>query len=39
MPLSRGWNPALGELSLEILMAVDAELGVVGEVGAELQEK
>src|SRR6185295_13718694 len=32
-------HAAAGELSLEIFMAVDAELGVVGEVGAELQEE
>ena len=32
-------HPALGQLALEVLVAVDAELGVVGKIGAELQEE
>src|SRR6185437_6160221 len=32
-------DPALGKLALEVLVAVDAELGVVRKVGAELQEE
>ena len=32
-------DPALAELPLHILVAVEAELGVVGEVGAELQKE
>ena len=32
-------HPPLGKLALEILVAVDAELGIVGKVGAELQEE
>ena len=32
-------NPFLGQLSLDVLMPVDAKLGVVGEVGAELEEE
>ena len=32
-------DPFLGQLSLDVLVAVDAELGVVGEVGAELEEE
>src|SRR3954470_5999850 len=32
-------HPALGKLALEVLVAVDAELGVVREIGAELQEE
>src|ERR1700675_831929 len=32
-------HPTLGKLPLEILVAVDAELGIVGKVGAELQEE
>ena len=31
--------PFLGQLSLDVLMAVDAQLGVVGEVGAELEKE
>src|SRR5580700_3807658 len=33
------FNSALGQLALEVFVAVDAELGVVGKVGAELQEE
>src|ERR1700730_622080 len=32
-------HPTLGKLALEILVAVDAELGIVGKVGAELHEE
>jgi len=32
-------DPALGQLAREVLVAVDAELGAVGKVGAELQEE
>src|SRR5262245_56301413 len=32
-------HPALGQLALQVLVAVDAQLGVVGKVGAELQEE
>ena len=32
-------HPTLGKLALEILVAIDAELGIVGKVGAELQEE
>ena len=32
-------DPFLGQLPLDVLVAVDAELGVVGEVGAELEEE
>ena len=32
-------DPPLGELPLHVLVAVEAELGGVGEVGAELQEE
>ena len=32
-------NAFPGQLPLDVLMAVDAQLGVVGEVGAELQEE
>src|SRR5450755_2509758 len=32
-------DPALGQLALEVLVAVDAELGVIGKIGAELQEE
>ena len=32
-------HPALAKLALEVLVAVDAELGVVGKIGAELQEE
>jgi len=32
-------DPLLGQLPLGILVAVDAELGVVGEIGAELEEE
>ena len=31
--------PFLGQLPLDVLVAVDAQLGVVGEVGAELEEE
>lgn len=33
------FNSALGQLALEVFVAVDAEFGVVGKVGAELQEE
>src|SRR5499426_3151888 len=32
-------NPPLGKLALQVLMAVEAELGVVGKVRAELQKE
>ena len=32
-------NPTLGKLALQVLMPVDAELGVVGKVLAELQKE
>ena len=32
-------HAALGQLTLEVLVAVDTELGVVGKIGAELQEE
>jgi hypothetical protein len=35
----REGNPFLGPLALDVFMAIDAELGGVGEVGAELQEE
>jgi len=31
-------HPAPGQLALEVLVAVDAELGIIGKVGAELDE-
>jgi hypothetical protein len=37
MPLSSASNA--GKLPLEILVAVDAELGIVGKIGAEFQEE
>jgi hypothetical protein len=41
MPLSSASNatPTLGELALQVLMTIDAELGVVRKVRAELQKK
>ena len=32
-------DPFLGQLSLDVLVSVDAELGVIGEIGAELDEE
>ena len=41
MPLSSASNamPSLRQLALGVFMAVDAQLGIVGKVGAELQEE
>jgi hypothetical protein len=39
MPLSSTSNAASGKLALEIFVAVDTELGVVGKVGAEFQKE
>jgi len=33
------WNAALGQLAFEVFVAVDGKLGVVREVGAELQKE
>ena len=32
-------HPMLGKLAFEILVAVNAELGIVGKIGAELHEE